>query len=301
MDSQNLRAFIAVAETNSFSQAGEKLHLTQPAVSKRIANLEAHLNLKLFDRIGRKVSLTEAGLVLLPNAQKIIQDVNETQRQLADLSGQVRGSLHIATSHHIGLHRLPPVIETFSKHYPDVDLNLTFLDSDSAYTQVLQGHLDLAVITLTPDIHPSLQAKEIWEDKLHFVVGHQHPLLQTKQRERQQKNRIGLKALSEFPAILPELSTYTSQLVANQFGQSNLDLQIKLTTNNLETIKMLVGINMGWSVLPESMLGATIHSLSVAKVNLRRHLGLVHHRERNLGNAAHAFIELLSQSASLKL
>lgn len=108
MDLASLNAFIAIAETGSFSEAGERLHLTQPAVSKRIASLEQQLSVRLFDRLGREVSLTEAGRALLPRAYQILNVLDDTRRALSNLSGDISGRLTLATSHHIGLHRLPP-------------------------------------------------------------------------------------------------------------------------------------------------------------------------------------------------
>jgi len=108
MDMANLSAFIAIAETGSFSGAGERLHLTQPAISKRIAGLEQQLDVRLFDRLGREVTLTEAGRALLPRAYQILNVLDDTRRALTNLTGEVSGRLTLATSHHIGLHRLPP-------------------------------------------------------------------------------------------------------------------------------------------------------------------------------------------------
>lgn len=108
MDLANLNAFIAIAETGSFSEAGERLHLTQPAVSKRIAGLEQQLGVRLFDRLGREIGLTQAGRALLPRAYQILNVLDDTRRALTNLSGEVSGRLTLATSHHIGLHRLPP-------------------------------------------------------------------------------------------------------------------------------------------------------------------------------------------------
>ena len=94
-----------VAETGSFSLAAEKLHLTQPAVSKRVALLEEQLGTGLFDRIGRNISLTEAGQALLPHALAVQRELDAAQQSVRDLSGAVAGELRLATSHHIGLHR----------------------------------------------------------------------------------------------------------------------------------------------------------------------------------------------------
>ena len=89
MDLANLNAFIAIAEAGSFSEAAERLHLTQPAVSKRIAGLEQQLDTRLFDRLGREVSLTEAGRALLPRAYQILNVLDDTRRALTNLSGEV--------------------------------------------------------------------------------------------------------------------------------------------------------------------------------------------------------------------
>ena len=108
LDLANLSAFIAIAETGSFSGAAERLFLTQPAISKRIAGLEQQLDVRLFDRLGREVTLTEAGRALLPRAYQILNVLDDTRRALTNLSGEVSGRLTLATSHHIGLHRPPP-------------------------------------------------------------------------------------------------------------------------------------------------------------------------------------------------
>lgn len=150
MDLANLSAFIAIAETGSFSGAGERLHLTQPAISKRIAGLEQQLDVRLFDRLGREVSLTEASRALLPRAYQILNVLDDTRRALTNLTGEVSGRLTLATSHHIGLHRLPPLLRAFTRQYPAVALDIQFLDSEVAYEEILHGRAEIAVITLAP-------------------------------------------------------------------------------------------------------------------------------------------------------
>ena len=124
MDLNSLNTFIAIAETGSFSEAGERLHLTQPAVSKRIAALEQQLNARLFDRVGREVNLTEAGRALLPRAYQLLNVLDDTRRALNNLTGEVSGRLVLATSHHIGLHRLPPLLRAFTRAHPQVALDI---------------------------------------------------------------------------------------------------------------------------------------------------------------------------------
>ena len=161
MDLANLNAFIAIAETGSFSGAGERLHLTQPAISKRIAGLEQQLKVRLFDRLGREVSLTEAGRALLPRAYQILNVLDDTRRALTNLTGEVTGRLTLATSHHIGLHRLPPLLREFTRRYPQVALDIQFLDSEVAYEEILHGRAELAVITLAPEPHVLVKATPV--------------------------------------------------------------------------------------------------------------------------------------------
>ena len=156
MDTQNLRAFVLVAETGSFSQAAESLHLTQPAVSKRVALLEQQLDTILFDRIGRNISLTEAGSALLPHAKSVQQALSAAEQSVRDLAGEVGGELRLATSHHIGLHRLPPVLSHFSKAYPAAQIDIDFMDSEQAYELIMQGKVELAVVTLAPNSDNSI-------------------------------------------------------------------------------------------------------------------------------------------------
>ena len=199
MDTQNLRAFLLVAESRSFSQAAKRLHLTQPAVSKRIAQLEAQLNVSLFDRIGRRISTTEAGAALLPHARAVHLELQAAQQSVRDLAGEVRGRLRLATSHHIGLHRLPPLLSFFSKAFPAVQLDIDFMDSEQAYELTLQGEVELAVVTLAPSPIANIVTRPIWLDPLDFMVQQDTQLTR--------KKALGLQELSQHPAILPGLNT----------------------------------------------------------------------------------------------
>ena len=180
MDIQNLSAFIEVSNTGSFSRAAERLFITQPAVSKRISSLETELNTQLFDRIGKKVLLTEAGRALLPSAQRILAELDESKRAIGNLTEKVSGHLKIATSHHIGLHRLPPALRAFTTKYPAVDIDIRFMDSEEACHAVLKGEVELAIATLPEDSWKNLQSQIIWHDPLDlelFARPHNDPII----------------------------------------------------------------------------------------------------------------------------
>lgn len=289
MDWASLSAFVAVAENGGFSAAAEQLHLTQPAVSKRIAQLELALDVRVFDRLGRQVVLTEAGRLLLPRARQMLADVEAARRALQDLGQDVGGRLSLATSHHIGLHRLPALLRRFAAQHPRVALDIRFLDSEQAYAQVLQGEVELAVTTLGPTETP-LQATAVWDDPLRFAVAPDHPLARLP--------KVTLADIAAHPAVLPDPGTFTHRIVADTFARRGLSLQLRMTTNYLETIKMMVSVGLAWGALPQTMLDGQVQVLPVAGVQLARRLGYVVHGGRTLSRAAQAFVELLQSDAS---
>ena len=255
MDTQNLKAFLLVAESGSFSLAAQKLHLTQPAVSKRVAQLEERLNCELFDRIGRSINLTEAGQALLPHAKAVQQELQAAEQSILDLAGDVGGKLRLATSHHIGLHRLPPMLSYFSKAYGAVSIDIDFMDSEQAYELIMQNKVELAIVTLAPTSEASIITIPVWQDPLDFMVQREHKLVL--------QPRLDLKALSQHPAILPGLNTYTGQIVKSLFDAHGLQLQVSMATNYLETVRMMASVGLGWTVLPRSMQDGSLATLPV--------------------------------------
>lgn len=285
MDTRLLAAFVQVAKNASFSLAAEALHLTQPAVSKRIAALESQIGRTLFDRVGRKIVLTEAGRSLLPYARRALREVEDGRRALSTLSGRVAGELSLGISHHIGLHRLPPVLRDYVRRYPAVELDMHFVESEQGCAAVEHGHLELALVTL-PVNPETLQYREIWPDPMSVTVGADHALAG--------RHAPTAEDLSRYPVLLPDRHTFTHALIAEAFNRHELSPRVLLATNSLETIKMLVGIGLGWSILPHSMIDATLSTLDVG-ILVQRRLGVVWHPQRSRSNAARALLDLLGE------
>lgn len=301
MDTPQLSAFVSIAELGSFSLAASQLGLTQSAISKRIALLETELAQPLFDRINRRIQLTEAGQALLPRAQRILQEVKDTTRYMSDMQGMTSGSLSIATSHHIGLHRLPAILKRFTQAYPDVHLQISFIDSEQASAAVIEGEYDLALMTLPqlmPDedenlkSYPKIQHHTIWADPLAFAANHQHPLA----KKVKQKQAVNLADLANYPAILPDLNTHTTRLIQTLFHEQKQSLTISMTTNHLDAINMMISVGLGWSVLPLTLMNKHITQLPIKGTKLVRQLGCIHHRERTLSNAARAMLSMLRKN-----
>jgi DNA-binding transcriptional LysR family regulator len=268
------------------------LDVTQSTISKRIALLESQVGKKLFDRIARRVALTEAGQELLPRARRILKEYANALQAINDLSGNVSGILRLAISHHLGLHRLPDLLKIFSKTYPDVVLDIEFMDSEKAYERVMQAKSEIGIITLGSEIHPNIHKKEIWDDPLKFVCSEDHALSKLLDPE--------LEDLANFPVILPGLNTYTGRIVQNIFQYRQISLVTPMSTNYLETISKMVEIGLGWSVLPET-LTKNLHSLSVNHTSIKRQLGYIYHTKHTLSNAGVAFLSLLDQQCEIEV
>ena len=287
MDIQNIRAFLMVAETTSFSRAAEKLFITQPAISKRIATLEDSLDCKLFDRLGKKVQLTQAGLALLPSYQRVVAEINEGKRIISTLRTEVSGHMKFGTSHHIGLHRLPPILRKYTRQYPEVELDIQFMDSEQAAALILKGSIELALITLADDIQQPLTTIPIWTDVMSCVVAKNHPLAK--------KKNITVKQLSEHGVLLQSQSTHTRDII-DQALKLDSNVKIIMESNYLETIKAMIQNGLGWGVLPVSMIDKSLKKLTIKNVNMERYLGVLLHQSRTLSSPANALLETLKKS-----
>ena len=138
------------------------------------------------------------------------------------------------------------------------------------------------MVTLPAEESPDLIVIPVWNDPLVLVSAPDHPLCK--------KTRLTLAQLHEYPAILPAKGTFTRALIDRAFDSSGLPLRVNLETNYLETIKMMVSIGLGWSLLPQTMVDRSLHTHRIKALQIVRRLGIVHHAQRTLSNAARALM-----------
>ena len=162
------------------------------------------------------------------------------------------------------------------------------MDSEAACHAVETGELELAIVTLPLSPAAVLQVEKIWDDPLTIAVSEDHPLANTR--------RPALSDLAAHVAILPAANTFTRQIAERVFATLNLELDVALSINYLETIKMLISVGIGWGLLPVTMLDDQIRALSIKELALRRALGTVYHRDRTLSNAARTLNDMLMSS-----
>jgi DNA-binding transcriptional LysR family regulator len=284
MDFPSLKAFVAVAESGSFSRAAELLFMTQPAISKRIAGLEDDLGTVLFDRLGRTIQLTEAGEKFLISARRILTDIDISREEVNSLSSEVSGRLRLATSHHVGIHRLPPILKAFTQDHPLVELDLLFMDSELACADVARGHIELAVVTLPDNLEGALLTELVWPDPLSIVCAKDHPML------LEMTKPYSPKQLEQYKAVLPARGTVTRSILLDALQPFGVNVETSLETNYLETIKMMVSVGLGWSALPDSMIDESMRAIPMDALSMQRQLGSVRLKGRTLSRAALAFM-----------
>ena len=280
-------AFVKVMETGSISLAADQLFITQPAVTKRIHSLEDYFGVKLFESAGRGIQPTHAAHSLLPKVKMWLNELGEIHHTLSHEQAQVQGRLKIGTSHHIGLHHLAEPLKRFVQQFPQVTLDVHFVDSEQAHEQVLAGELELAFLTLPPRGDDRLNYLTIWHDPLVFVAAPFHALAQQQQ--------LHLEDLIAYPSLLPAAHTYTSQIMLAEFEKKGLKPQISMGNNPLESIRMLVSIGLGWSVLPKTLLNHELVQLDL-NLKLNRQLGMVWHPARIQSKAAAQLIQMMQHS-----
>ena len=280
-------AFIKVMETGSISMAADLLFITQPAVTKRIHSLEEYFGVKLFESAGRGVQATHAAHSLLPKVKNWLNELGDIHHTLSHEQEQVQGKLKIGTSHHIGLHHLPQHLRNYVQKFPDVTLDVHFVDSEQAHEQVLAGDLELAFLTLPPQGDERLSYVTIWNDPLVFVAAPFHPLAQ--------KKHLSLEDLIQYPSLLPASQTYTTQITLAEFEKQGVKPKITMSNNPLESIRMLVSIGLGWSVLPKTLLNQDLQMLDI-NVQMQRQLGMVWHPGRTQSRAVQELVAMMQNS-----
>ena len=281
-------AFVKVMDTGSISLAAEQLFITQPAVTKRIHSLEDYFGVKLFESAGRGIQATHAANSLLPKVKGWLNELGDIHHTLSHEQSQVQGKLKIGTSHHIGLHHLPSHLTRYVQNFPEVTLDVHFVDSEQAHEQVLAGELELAFLTLPPQGDARLSYVTIWNDPLVFVVAPFHPLAE--------KQNLSLEDLIQYPSLLPASQTYTSQITLAEFEKQGVKPKVTMSNNPLESIRMLVSIGLGWSVLPKTLLNQDLKQLDIP-LEMNRQLGMVWHPGRTQSKAAEALVHDMKQQS----
>ena len=284
-----LRIFQAVAEARSFTRAAEVVHLTQPGISKHIKQMEEYYGTPLFDRLGKKVALTQAGEILSEATEEIMASATAAEQRIEELKGLHGGKLVLGASFALGIYVLPSVLAAFRKRYPAVEVTVDISLSAKIMAKILANKLELGLVS--QEAHdPRLFARQFMTDELIAVVPSNHPWANRK--------RIRPQELMRETFIVAARGAGVRAAVEERLKEKGIVLTKVIDFGNLEGVKRAVEAGLGISIQPQSVVQREISAGSLTGVSLAGlddKLGrfYVCRRDKHLPNAAKAFLALL--------
>jgi DNA-binding transcriptional LysR family regulator len=287
MTLEQLRIFIAVAEKQHVTRAASELNLTQSATSAAIAALEARYDIKLFDRIGRGIVLTQTGRDFLIEARAVLARAKAAAQVLNDLAGLKRGSLTIAASQTVANYWLPGRLQTFHAAYPGIDLHVTIANTELVARAVAQGSADLGFVEGEVD-DASLAAKKIDGDALIVVVGAKHPWVDRK--------KITAKDLLATAWVLREPGSGTRSMFEAALRQSGIklsDLKVALELPSNEAVRTAVETGDSATAISDLVVAPSLAAKTLHRVRFelpRRAFYILRHKERHASRIEQALL-----------
>jgi LysR family transcriptional regulator, low CO2-responsive transcriptional regulator len=289
MNLHQLELFVAVAEHGSYTRAAEALYISQPSVSARIRDLEASLGQQLFEQVGRRIYLTDAGQELLERAETILQQVAEARRALDEIQGLQRGSLRVVATTTVGSYVLPALLGRFHRVYPGIALALDVTNWSRAVELLRRGRMDLAVLGPTEEMD-DMDVTDFMHNELVVAAAPTHPLAGRRQ--------ISFAELATYPVLVREEGSGTRADTERLFADHGLRPIVAMELRHSAAIKQGVAAGLGVALLSRQALGlhlatGTLVTLDVEGLPMRREWHIVHLRGRRLPRAAAAFKEML--------
>ena len=284
-----LKAFLAVARDGSFSKAAKALYRTQPAISKQVQGLEESLEVRLFERVGKSILLTEAGSVLRHHANIAFQTLDDARETINQLRGLQKGQLSIGAASTIGTYMLPQPLGAMKAQFPGIEIALIITNKARVIQRVLNHEVELGFVG--PPVEPvELEREEYLLDELVLIMAPTHPLAG--------RDSVAVKDLAEEVFVLREQGSGTREIMEEELARMNVSLKKAMELGSTEAIKQAVAANLGVSIVSKfaislEVLQGRLTTAKLPELNLRRQLYVVHHKGRILSPAAQQFSSLL--------
>jgi len=294
MELAQSRALIAIGELASFRKAGERLHLSPPAVFAQIHQLESDLGEKLYQRNGRKLVLTPAGRLLLDYCRRIVTTHDEAVGSIRDLGTAQGGSLYLGCGPHISVAIVPYLFRAYLGEHPHVDIRLVTGNDETLIQDLHTGKVDILLMNLPIDI-PELVQEPLWRYELVFVVPPTDPAAG--------RTSISTAELATRPFILYQRSIVIETAIRQFCSAAGFEPRVVMQNDQADSIKELVKLGMGISLLPlwsvsEDFRQGKLRVLRLAGKQLFSVTGLVYRQAAHVPTALRAFITTAHQWAS---
>ena len=278
MADRRLQVFHTVARLLSFTRAAEALHMTQPAVTFQVRQLEEQFNTRLFDRTHNRISLTEAGARVFEYSGRIFEQYAEMENAVREMTGDVRGVLMIGASTTIAEYMLPALLGDFKASYPDVNVQLKVSNSDGIVHMVESNVIDLGVVE-APIVNKNLIVEVCRMDQLVAVVSPRHPLAG--------RETVSIDELLEYPYICREEGSGTRDVISDymdQLGVNASRINLSMELGSPESIKGAVEAGMGVSIVSRATILKELQLNTLAEIRLepvlQRPFSFVHQKQK---------------------
>jgi DNA-binding transcriptional LysR family regulator len=291
MEVRDLQVFISVAKHLNYTRAGEEVHLSQPSVSVRIKQLESELGVKLFEQLGKKVALTEAGQLLLPYANRVIRAVEDARHAIEELQGLDRGSLRIGASTTPGMYIIPRTIARFKELHPQIDVHLGIRDTRDVEEGVIRNEFDFGFVGGhlagdEVDVLPWLT------DELVLIVPPTHRFASKKILKRDD--------LSKERFIGRESGSATRATVADRLKEWEIQVETVMEMENPESLKTAVQSGLGIAFISKfavenELKAKALAAVKIQKLEINRELKIVYRKDKHLSRAARVFFEIANE------
>ena len=289
---RQLEVFLAVARAGSFRRAAERAHLSQPALSQHVGELERGLGARLFDRRGRAVALTEAGRILEDHALRVFAALAGAREAIADLAGGGRGSLVVGASTTPGLYLVPAIMAAFERQHPGVSVDLRIANSRAIEEQVRADELDLGVVG-GHGIEPREECLAAgMRDELVLIVAPGHAWAR--------RGRLPPAALARERLLVREDGSATRQVTERALQHAGVKIGRVLVLGHTEAIKQAVMAGLGVAFVSIHAVQGELETRRLERVRLRgleihRHFHVIHNEARTLTVRARAFIAAVQE------
>lgn len=260
MDLPQLEMFLAVAEEGGFTKAGERLHVSQSAVSRQIGLLERELGGRLFHRDGRRVSLTHAGELLAKAAASLSRQMQDVSGQISEVHDLKRGRLRLAGGMSVCMYILPKLLKRFRTLHPDFDLRVTSGTSEAILKKLRSHEVDLALLTL-PVLDRDVEVLPVLKEEMVVVAAPRHPLTR--------RRAVDPRELGRYPLILYEAGSRTREAIESFLREQNVSYDVAMETENAEIIKAMVGNGIGITVLSHAAVAEDLRHRRLAFARIR--------------------------------
>ena len=260
MDLRQLEIIRAIADSGSFTAAGEKLHVSQSAISRQILLLEDELGEAVFHRVGRRIRITPAGESLLQLSNRVFQDLQDTVSAISDKQETLRGRLRLVGGMTVCLYVFPALLAAVRRVHPHLDLKITVGSTERSVALLRSGSADLGLLTLPIDA-ADLVSVPVLREELLVVTYPGHPLAKRRQIAPGDLNRQSF--------ILFETGSITRRLVNEFFTREGIEANIVMETENVEIIKAMVRTGLGISIIPWQAAAADVRTkqLFASRIN----------------------------------